>query len=135
MMLALAPLALTACGVEHGGGKTCFGSCPVATVGAALGVGTTPAMVVNGLEAVLTGPVNATMVCQPNPPVSGVHCDWPPDVAVVPGTYSLQVTARGYETTTIQVKVTGPTPDLCGCLFDSIEPSTVLISRTDGGVD
>ncbi|HEY2902884.1 MAG TPA: PEGA domain-containing protein [Polyangia bacterium] len=56
-------------------------------------------------------------------------------VAVVSGTYSLQVSAPGYETVTIQVEVNTPPPGHCGCSLDSIEPSTVLIGRTDGGVD
>jgi len=135
VVLALAPLAMTACGVEHGGGRPCPGSCPVATATAAVGVVTTPPMVVNGVEAVLTGPVSGTMTCTPNPPVFAVSCAWPPAVAVVPGTYSLQVSAPGYETTTIQAEVTGRPPGLCGCWLASIKPSTVLISPTDGGVD
>jgi hypothetical protein len=95
-----------------------------------------PAAVVNGVQAVLTGPVNGTMRCQPNPPVSSVVCDWPLDAGgVMPGNYSLQVSAPGYETTTIQVKVTTPPPGPCGCSFDSIEPSVVSIGRTDGAVD
>src|SRR6267154_4284000 len=126
-ILVLAPL--TACGA--GGGQTCPHSCPASWLGASVGVVTTPAAVVNGVEVVLTGPVNGTMRCQPNPPVSSVVCDWPVDaVAVVPGIYSLQGSAPGYETTTIQVEVTTPPQGPCGCSFDSIEPSTVLISRT-----
>jgi hypothetical protein len=134
LVLALAPFALTACGAD-GGGKTCPGSCPASVLSAAIGVTTTPAAVVNGVEAVLTGPVNGTMVCEPNPPVFAVSCDWPRAVAVVPGTYSLQVSAPGYATATVQVEVTVPSPGLCGCVLDSITPSIVSISRTDGGVD
>jgi hypothetical protein len=83
----------------------------------------------------LTGPVNGTMVCQPNPPVFSVVCEWPQGIAVVAGTYSVQVSAPGYATTAVQVDVATPSPDQCGCAFDSITPSTVAISRTDGAVD
>ena len=111
-------------------------SCPAAYLGASVAVVTMPAAVVNGVQAVLAGPVNGTMRCQPNPPVSSVVCDWPLDAGgVMPGNYSLQVSAPGYETTTIQVKVTTPPPGPCGCSFDSIEPSVVSIGRTDGAVD
>jgi hypothetical protein len=92
-------------------------------------------MVVNGVEAVLTGPVHGTMVCQPNPPVFSVVCDWPSGIAVVPGNYSIQVSAPGYNTTTIQVEVTTPQPGLCGCSFVSIKPSIISINPTDGGMD
>jgi hypothetical protein len=110
---------------KDGAGQTCPGSCPVATATAAVGVTTTPAGVVNGVAAALTGPVNATMVCQPNPAVFVVRCAWPPAVSLVPGTYLLQVSAPGYETTTIQMEVTGPTRGLCGCSFDSIGPAPI----------
>lgn len=132
MVLALAPLALTACG---GGvaGQTCPFGCPAAYLTANVVVTTTPAMAVNGVQAVLTGPVTGTMVCQPN--FSALLCQWPPTVVVMPGTYSLEVSAPGYHTTTIQVEVAIPPPGTCGCSADSIKPSTVSISPTDGGVD
>jgi hypothetical protein len=120
MILVLAPL--TACG-----GQPCPFSCPTPQVGASIAVVTMPAAVVNGVEAVLTGPVNGTMSCQPNPPVSSVVCGWPA-VAVVSGTYSLQVSAPGYETTTVQVEVATSPPGRCGCSIDSIQPSIVSIS-------
>ena len=139
MILVLAPL--TACG--PGGGQPCPASCPAARVGASIAVVTMPAAVVNGVEAVLTGPVSGTMSCQPNPPAS-VVCDWP-TAAVVSGTYSLQVSAPGYETTTVQVEVATPPPGPCGCSIDSIQPSTVSLTfcrlpscrpgHADGSVD
>jgi hypothetical protein len=120
----LALLSLTACG----SGQTCPASCPAASVGATIAVTTMPAAVVNGVEAMLAGPVNGTMMCQPNPPVSSVVCGWPSGMTVVPGTYSLQVSAPGYEATTVQVEVTTPPPGKCGCSSDTIEPSVVSIS-------
>ena len=136
-ILALAPLTLAACGSggKSDSGQTCPRSCPVATATATIAVTTMPAQVVNGVEAVLAGPVNGTMVCQPHPPVSWVLCEWPSGVAVVAGTYSVQVSAPGYEATTVQLEVNTPPPDPCGCAFDSVEPSIVSISAADGGVD
>jgi hypothetical protein len=130
MVLALAQLSLAACGSggKSDSGQRCSYSCPVATATATIAVTTIPAAVVNGVEAILVGPVNGTMVCQPNPPVSSVVCEWPSGLTVVPGTYALQVSAPGYETTTVQVEVTTPPPVPCGCSFDAIEPSTVSIS-------
>jgi hypothetical protein len=83
----------------------------------------------------LTGPVTGSMECQPNPPVFSVVCDWPQGMAVLAGTYSVQVSAPGYGTTVVQVEVATPSPDQCGCAFDSITPSSVTISRTDGSMD
>jgi hypothetical protein len=121
-------LALTLVAVDWTGCCNNPPSCKV--VKPSVGVTTTPAMVVSGVEAVITGPVNGTMVCQPNPPVFAVSCAWPSTVAVVPGTYSLQVSAPGYVTTTVQVVVAVDVPPTvaCGCPGDSIKPSTVSIS-------
>jgi hypothetical protein len=130
--LPLVAVGWTACG---SGAQKCPAGCPAAYLSADIGVVTTPAVVVNGVEAVLTGPVNGTMLCQPNPPVVSVVCSWPPGTEVVPGNYSLQVSAPGYQMTTIQVEVTTPPPDQCGCSADSIKPSTVSISPADGSVD
>ena len=127
--LALAASALTACNAK----QDCPLGCPVASATANVVVTTSPAMPVNGVQAVLTGPVTGTMPCRPN--FSALLCEWPQGVAVVAGTYSLQVSAPGYATTTIQVEVATPPPGSCGCASDSITPSTVAIGRTDGAVD
>ena len=89
----------------------------------------------NGVAATLMGPVNGSMLCQPNPPGSSVDCAWPQGMDVVAGTYSVQVSAPGYATTVVQVQVATPAPDECGCSADTISPSSVSISRTDGAVD
>jgi hypothetical protein len=88
-------------------------------------------MAVNGVQAQLTGPVTGTMVCQANG--TAVLCSWPSGVDVTAGSYSLQVSAAGYQMTTIPVEVTTPPPGACGCSADSIRPSTVALSPTDGG--
>jgi hypothetical protein len=127
--LALLVVALGSCGI----GQTCPGGCPAAWVGATVVVTTTPAMAASGVQAVLTGPATGTMSCQPN--FSAVLCSWPLGVDVVAGAYSVQVSAPGYETATIPVEVTVPPPGPCGCSADSIQPSTVTISHSDGGSD
>lgn len=114
-------------------------SCPIASADAVIGVGTTPAgMMLIGVEAVLTGPVNVTMDCQNAYKASlGFGCSWPTTVAVTSGTYSLQVSAPGYDTATVQVVVAVDVPPTvsCGCPGDTIKPSTVSLSPADGGVD
>jgi hypothetical protein len=59
IVAVLTASALTACGAG-GTGQPC--GCPATTLTANIAVSTTPAMVVNGVEAALTGPVNGTMV-------------------------------------------------------------------------
>jgi hypothetical protein len=84
------------------------------------------------VQATLTGPVNGTMACQTN--VYPVLCEWPGAAAVTPGAYSLQVSAAGYETKTMQVEVTASSLS-CGCTAGSIHPSTVTLGSSDGGSD
>jgi PEGA domain len=107
--------------------------CPATPYGADVVVLTTPTMTVKDIRAVVAGPATETLVCQA---VDGfLRCMWPPGVVVVPGTYSLQVSAAGYQTMTTQVEVTGEPLDMCGCLQDSITPSSVILSRADAGTD
>jgi hypothetical protein len=107
--------------------------CPATPYGADVIVLTTPTMAVNGLRAVITGPVTGTMVCQE---VSGVlRCMWPPGIAVVPGSYSLQVSATGYQTSTTQVEVAAESRDMCGCAQDSLTPSSMTLSLSDAGMN
>lgn len=126
MALALNLLTVSGC-------QTCPGGCPAASVGAYVVITTAPAMAVNGVQVNLAGPVTGTMSCQPN--FSGVYCAWPSGVAVVAGTYSLQVTAPGYRPTLAQVEVATPPPGACGCSADSITPSTVTLISADAGTD
>jgi hypothetical protein len=130
-LFAFAPLGMSACG--GGGGQTCPHGCPASELSANVVVTTTPAMVVNGVQATLTGPGGTGMMsCQPN--FSAVLCAWPSGVALTPGTYSLEVSAPGQQTTTTQVEVT-VSPPSCGCTPGSISPSTVSLGPSDGGAD
>lgn len=129
LVLELSLLALSACS----GGQTCPSGCPAADANATVLVTTMPAIAVEGVQATLTGPVTGTMPCQPT--LAAILCGWPYGVVFTPGTYSLQVAAPGYQTTTLQVEVT-ISPPFCGnCTVGSIQPSSVLLSATDGGDD
>ena len=86
------------------------------------GVTTSPAMVVSGVQATLTGPVTVTMSCKPRG--AQTACMWPINLDVTAGTYALQVSAPGYQTTIVQAEVT-MTAETCGCTGTSFEPSTV----------
>src|SRR5882672_5182373 len=114
-------------------GQTCPPiSCP--KLEAAIDVATASTVMANGVEVVLTGPVNGAMVCQQSSPTR-FRCSWPPTVAVVPGTYSFQVSAPGYETASIQAEVAfrQGVPPAC-CARDTIEPSAVSIIPFDASV-
>ena len=126
MALALALLSGNSC-------QTCPGSCPAASAGATFVVTTTSAEAASGVQVNLTGPMTGTMSCQPN--FSAVLCEWPPGVAVVAGTYSLQIYAPGYQPTLAEVEVATPPPGACGCSADSITPSSVMISPADAATD
>ena len=84
------------------------------------------------------------MDCQPNS--SALSCRWPEAqkddggvwraVNVVAGTYSLQVSAPGYETEATKVEVLyAPAENQCSCAGYVIDPGTVSLVPTDGGTD
>jgi hypothetical protein len=108
------------------------GGCKAASASVAVTVLTAPPKAVDGVQATLTGPETAIMLCHANN--SLVLCLWPVGVAFAPGTYSLQVSAPGYQTTTVQAQVTASSSS-CGCTVGSIQPSIVSLSPTDGGLD
>ena len=121
-------LSASACG-GGGGGQPCPGSCPATYLTASVIVSTTPGVALSDVQAMLTGPETETMSCQPN--FSAILCDWPP-VPFTPGTYTLQVSAPGYQPISVPVLVT-VSPTTCGCTFGSITPSTVSLSPAAGG--
>jgi hypothetical protein len=128
-VLALSSLTMGACG--SGSGQPCPSECPATYVGAIVAVTTTPAMAVSGVQATLTGPVTDSMSCQPNG--TATACMWSPATPVTAGTYALQVSAPGYQTTTTQVEI-AISPPVCGCTQASIEPSMVALGPSDGGI-
>ena len=121
--------AIGGCGSDTGGAPCPWG-CPAPSATANIAVMTVPATALDGVQATLSGPASGTMSCAPN--FSAILCEWPGGVEVVPGTYSLEVSAPGYQTTTLQVEVT-VSPPSCGCTFGDIQPSTVTLSPADAG--
>ena len=111
-------------------GQRCPFGCPATSAGATVAVTTVPAMVVQGVQVTLAGPESGTMSCAPS--LEAIVCQWPVGVPLTPGTYALEISAPGYQTTTVQVTVT-ISPPTCGCTIASIQPSTVVISPVDGG--
>jgi len=107
--------------------------CPATPYGAEVGVFTPPGTTVTDLQATMVGPVTETLVCQPV--TAFLRCVWPPGVAVVPGSYSLKVSAAGYPTMTTQIEVAAEPRDMCGCLQDVFTPSSVMFGRADAGTD
>jgi len=121
--------AFTTAGTNDAGQACPFG-CPATSATATVAVTTMPAMAVTGVQATLTGPVSGTMSCEPN--FDAILCSWPGGVAVTPGTYSLEVSAPGYQTMTVLIDVT-ISPPTCGCTFAQLQPSTVMLTPVDGG--
>jgi len=111
-------------------GQACPFGCPATSAGATIVVTTMPAMAVAGVQATLTGPENGTMSCMPN--FDAILCQWPAGVPPTPGSYSLEVSAPGYATTTVAVEVT-ISPPTCGCTIATVQPSTVTLNPVDGG--
>jgi len=127
-LLALVSAALTAgaCG-SNADSQPCPYSCPAAHIGVDVSVTTATSTPADGVQATLSGPVTATMICQPNG--SATLCEWPATVPVTAGTYSLQVSAPGYPSTTVAAVVTVAPPE-CGCISAVIQPSAVSLGAS-----
>ena len=80
----------------------------------------------SGVQATMTGPVTGTFSCQ-----SGA-CIWV-GPSLTEGSYALQVSATGYAAIAQQEEVT--ISQACGCTSASIDPSTVVLTPSDGGSD
>lgn len=129
--LGISFLALNTCS----SGQTCPGACPAANASATVLVTAVPATTIADVQAALTGPVSGAMTCQPTSSTSAMLCQWPYGATFTPGAYSLQVSAPGYQSTTVQVEVAVSAP-ICGnCRIGSIQPSSVSLVAVDGGVD
>lgn len=129
--LGLCSLTVSACGSSDDS-QPCNELCPAAYAGATVVVTVTPAMAIDGVQAILNGPVAAVMSCQANG--DATLCTWPTSVALTAGTYSLQLSAPGYQaaTSTVEVAVAS-SPSRCHCLTASIQPSTVSLGSPAGG--
>ena len=81
---------------------------------------------ISGIEATLSGPAMVTMSCEPSSNVpTVVVCRWPTyDVAA--GSYSLLVTAPGFQPANVSATVTLTTSG-CGCVYAGLQPSAVIL--------
>ena len=113
----LSLVALSGCDLTPG----C--QCPQVSTGAEFELLTSPAMMVNGAQATLTGPVTDTLLCNADP--WGASCQWSGTTPVTAGTYTLQVVAPGYQTVTAQVTLT--ISSACGCTDVNVAPSSVSL--------
>ncbi|HVV49029.1 MAG TPA: hypothetical protein VHO06_05175 [Polyangia bacterium] len=123
----LSALALAACQKD----QTCPRGCPTFWLDLSLPVTSASGKAVDGVTAILTGPVTKTLSCQPDGTQMETVCTWP--APVTPGSYTLQVSAPGYptETSPATIALTRPT---CNCPAISIQPSSVTLG-SDAGTD
>jgi hypothetical protein len=125
LLVLLFSLGFTACQQD------CPGACPAAPPPHVV-VMTESSTVTAGVQATLTGSETLNLQCEK---ASGTTtCSWPVASPVITGTYSLQVSAPGEQTTTIQVEVATHGQVCCGS-YDAISPSAVTLSPSDGGSD
>lgn len=98
--------------------------CPATYLGISLDV-TAPDAGAVAAAATLSGPAAVTMSCHQSGATT--VCMWPGGAPVTAGTYSLQVTAPGFQTANVSVTVTTSSADGCGCPGASMQPSTVTL--------
>ena len=103
----------------------CPHSCPATYIGVALVVSAaTDGGVLSGVEATLFGATTETMSCEPNG--TATICTWPSG-PVIAGTYSLLVTASGFQSENLSATVTVTPDPHCGCVGATLQPSMVTL--------
>lgn len=113
--LALATLiAGAACAY---GGDDCYDGCSAADTDIRLVVAGPADAIVDGVQVAFSGPVSGELQCGNQ---FQAVCHWPPGY-VIAGTYSLVVSAPGYQTATISATLT-TTYDSCGCEDAELAP-------------
>ena len=114
---SLAPVALSAC--DSPGGCVF----PAVSTGASFELLPMPQMAIKGAQVTLTGPVTDTLLCVPYP--YGGECSWSGATPLTAGTYTLQVSAPGYQAVTTQVELTISSG--CGRTWANVQPSIVSL--------
>ena len=106
-------------------GAPCPFSCPATYSGVTLVVNAAAdGGVVSGVEATLSGPTTETMSCEPNG--TATLCTWSSG-PVTAGTYSLLVTAPGFQSASLSATVTVAADPHCGCVGATLQPSMVTL--------
>lgn len=106
-------------------GSRCPWGCPATWIEVSLAVvPAADAGPVTGVDVTLSGATSGTMPCMPNG--TAMICTWPPSQAVTPGSYSLQITATGFQTSNVSAQVAVTTS--CGCEWGALEPSMVTLN-------
>jgi hypothetical protein len=96
--------------------------CPAASVDVVVR-SSADAGAIDGVQATLTGPTTVTLSCAHD---SGpTSCDW--RGTIVPGSYTLQITAPGFTATSVAATITVPPQQPCGCASATIQPSEVTL--------
>ena len=104
--------------------KKCPGSCPAAFMGTALDVtSAADGGALSGVEASLGG---WDMQCEVSRQTITV-CWWPSGLRADAGSYSLVVTAPGFQSANVSADVTIHHDSQCGCDWATINPSNVTL--------
>ena len=113
----LYPVALSACDSP---GECVF---PAVSTGAGFELLPMPQMEIKGAQATLTGPVTDTLLCVSYP--YGGECSWSGATPLAAGTYTLQVSAPGYQAVTTQVELT--ISSACGRTWANVQPYIISL--------
>jgi len=123
VLLTAALLGQTSCGTP------CPHSCPAKwilvnrlAVTAAMNGGA-----VTGVQATLTGPATVVLSCQAQDNGTAASCTWPSG-PVIAGSYSLELTAPGFQSMNLSTTVTGVSDPQCGCDSATMQPSAVTLN-------
>ena len=116
----LSSVPLSACDVTT---ECQFPAAFIGATGAEVDLLTSPMIRVNGAQATLTGPVTDTLLCDPYP--WGATCWWSDTTPLTVGTYTLQVSAPGYQAVTTQLELTLVSG--CGRTAANVQPRSVSL--------
>ena len=117
--LAVALLGQTSCRDTPG----CPTSCSTANVTLDV-TGAADGGVVTGIEATLSGPTTMTMSCEPRG--TETVCSYQGEVTT--GSYTLQVTAPGFQAANVPATVTVTPGSQCACPSATLQPSTLTLN-------
>jgi hypothetical protein len=117
--------ALASCGGPPLG---CPRSCPVARV--SLLVTDTAGVAVSTVDATLSSPTTEPQTLSCEPGADGTHCTSTGSASwlATSGSYSLRVTAPGFQTATVPATITAESS--CGCQGATLDPAVLALDRS-----